>query len=82
VRILPRRPSTIVWIAALAVAVGLGFVIAGSPVVPRDVPLRDRIIATTGPSTTEPSVTLPSTTTVPSVPPTAGPIASSTTSGN
>ena len=36
------QPLTLVWMAALTLAVVLGFVIGGNPMVAKDVPLRDR----------------------------------------
>jgi len=46
-----RRPLTWVWAGSITLALLLGLVIGGSPLVPKDVPLKDRkVTATTSPA--------------------------------
>lgn len=55
-----RRPAAFVWLLAIPFALLVGYAIAGSPFVDRDVPLRDRHVSaqelspagTTPPATT------------------------------
>lgn len=61
-----RRPLTWVWVVAFALALLLGFVIGGNPVVARDVPLSDRQIV---PTTLTPDIGITSDSSSPSTNP-------------